>query len=349
MMKRPLIISILLVLVLSVLIWNCETKQKSLGEDDIIYVFADSLDWLEYEQPFNEIFGQLVRTPIMEPEYILVWKPFRQFDNYKHYKNLFIIGRLDAADPVSKNVQNLLNPEVVEGVESGKYFYIPKPDEYALGQYLMIFVATDRDDMIQKIVDLGELAYQDFRKFYFRRLKEQMYARMEQQDLQDYIERHFPFTMRIQHDYFIANEDIAEKFVWIRRFDPDRSILVHWLPVPEDFELTSRWMIDERNRMAGKVYSGDVVVEDETKAFSTNFKGRPAIRLEGTWKNDSLVLGGPFRNISFVDSETQRVYMIDYYVQAIGQRKIPYLDQLNVIVHTFDVLAKPKEATEPEK
>jgi hypothetical protein len=198
------------------------------------------------------------------------------------------------------------------------------------------------DDMIQKIGDLGELAYQDFRKFYFKRLSEQMYARMEQKELQDYIERHFPFSIRVQHDYFIANESTDENFVWIRRIDPDRSLLVHWLPIPENFDLTSRWVIDERNRLAEMIYSGDVIVEDETQAYSVNFKTWNAIRLEGTWKNDSLVLGGPFRNITFRDTATQRIYMIDYYVQAIGKRKIPYLDQLNVIAHTFKVLEKPK-------
>ena len=36
--------------------------------------------------------------------------------------------------------------------------------------------------------------------------------------------------------------------------------------------------------------------------------------------------------------------MIDYYVQAIGKRKIPYLDQLNVIAYTFRALEKPKVA-----
>ena len=34
--------------------------------------------------------------------------------------------------------------------------------------------------------------------------------------------------------------------------------------------------------------------------------------------------------------------MLDYYVQAIGKRKVPFLDQLNVIVHTFEPLEQPK-------
>jgi len=328
---------------ISLLSWQCGTKGKAFGEDDIIYVFADSTDWLQYEEPFNEIFGQFVQTPIMEPEYILIWKPFKEFDLYKKYKNIFIMGRLDSENPVSQNVKDLLNPEIIAGVQSGNYFYIPKTDVYSLDQYVMFFVAESADAMIQKILDLGELAYQDFRKLYFRRLKKQMYAHMEQTELQSYIERHFPFSLRIQHDYFIANENLEDDYVWIRRLDPDRSILVHWVPYDGSFQLTSRWIIDQRNRLGKLTLSGDVIVEDETKAYSVQFKEWNAIRLEGTWKNDSLILGGPFRNISFIDSTTERVYMIDYYVQAIGKRKVPYLDQLNVIVHTFEAMVKPKE------
>jgi hypothetical protein len=165
---------------------------------------------------------------------------------------------------------------------------------------------------------------------------------MEQKSLQRYVESHFPFTMRIQHDYFIANEDLEKNFVWIRRMDPDRSILVHWLPYDSSIILNSRWMIDERNRLAKITLSGDVIVEEETKAYATRFKNWKAIKLEGTWRNDSLVVGGPFKNFTFIDSLTNRIYMIDYYVQAIGKRKVLFLDQLTVLVHTFDVLDKPR-------
>jgi hypothetical protein len=341
MKKIPLTL-ILVLLGILVFNWQCGTKVKAYGDNDVIYVFCDSLDWVKYEEPFNSIFGRFVSTPLMEPEYILIWKPFEVFDQYKLFANIFILGRLDSEDPVSQNIRGLLNPNIIEGIQSGKYFYIPKPDVYAMNQSVMFFVAQSTDDMIQKIVDLGELAYQEFRKSYFQRLKKQMFERMEQKELQVYLEKHFPFTMRVQHDYFIANENLEQNYVWIRRLDPDRSIMVHWVPYGEEIQLNSRWIIDERNKIGKLIFSGDEIVEDETKAYAVRFKEWNAIRLEGTWKNDSLTLGGPFRNISFIDSTTKRIYMLDYYVQAIGKRKVPYLNQLNVIVHTFNALDKPK-------
>jgi hypothetical protein len=340
------IISLILIILLniSLIIFqsNCSSKITAQGEDNLVYVFCDSSDWSFYQEPFEKIFSQFVRTPIMESEYILLWKSFNQLDAYKKSKNIFLLGRLDAQDVVSRNIKDLLNPEIIEGVQSGKYFYIPKNDVWARDQYVMFFVAVSVPDMVQKILDLGNLAYNDFRNYYFSRLKEQMFSRMEQKSLQNYLESHFPFTMRIQHDYFIANENLEKNFVWIRRLDPDRSILIHWLPYDSSITLNSRWIIDERNRLAKITLSGDVIVEEETKAYATRFKNWSAIKLEGTWRNDSLVVGGPFKNITFRDSLTNRIYMLDYYVQAIGKRKVLFLDQLTVLVHTFAVLDKPK-------
>ena len=323
------------------IVYDCGTMGTAVGDNDIVYVFADSADWPLYQEPLNTIFGKYVRTPIMEREYLLEWVPFEKFGAYKKSKNIFILGRLNSKDPVSEDVKSLLNKDIMEGVKTGKYFYIPKKNVWAYNQYVLFFVANSVDDMIQKIIDLGELAYQDFRKYYFTRLRDEMFEHMEQKKLESYIADNFPFTMRVQHDYFIADESFKENYVWIRRLDPDRSILVHWLTKPDSFQLTSRWIIDERNRLAQKVYHGDKVVEDETKAYSINFKGWNAIKLEGTWSNDSLQVGGPFRDITFIDPNLDRIYMLDYYVQAIGKRKVPYLDQLEVLIYTFNVQKEP--------
>lgn len=341
MKKRQTILLPVLFILLLGLLWSCSWMGDSIGQDDEIIVFADSLDWPYYQDALNSVFGKLIKMPVPEREYILTWVPFKNFEKYKKYKNIFILGRLNSEYPVSENVKALLNEDIISGVKEGKYFYIPKHNTWAVNQYLLFLVAQSREDMIQKIHDLGDLIYQDFRSFYYARLKKKMFKRMEQKELERYIAAHFPFTMRVQHDYFIADENLDENYVWIRRLYPDRSILIHWLPVSPDFQLTSRWVIDERNRLAKKLFEGDVVVEEETRAYSVDFKRWKAIRLVGTWRNDKYVIGGPFRTLAFIDRSLGRLYMIDFYVQAVGKRKKPFLDQLEVIVHTFEVQRQP--------
>jgi hypothetical protein len=332
------LISIFYFLILSSLGWQCSSWMgDAVGFDDNIVVFADSSDWNIYQDALNSVFGKQIKMPAVERDFILKWAPFRDFERYRNQKNIFILGRLDSNDPVSQNIHELLSPEIIEGVKTGQYFFIPKQEPWALNQYLLLLIANSRDDMIQKIHDLGDLLYSDFRKFYYQRLKEQMFAQQEQKNLENYLVKNYPFMIRIQHDYFIADENLQEGYVWLRRVQPDRSLLISWRPVPEDFNLTSRWVINERNRLAKKIYQGDVVVEEETKAYEVQFKKWNSIRLEGTWRNDQYVVGGPFRNLTFIDKESNLIYSLDFYVQAIGKRKKPYLDQLDVIIHTFEV------------
>lgn len=163
-----------------------------------------------------------------------------------------------------------------------------------------------------------------------------MYTNNENRKLEDYLSEHFPFTMLMQKDYVVVDESREHRYVWMRRLHPDRSIFVHWIPYHDSIEIDFNWIVEQRNKLAKKIYHGDIVVEEETSLERFKFKKWPAsYRLEGTWMNPDLVIGGPFRNITFVDKESNLIYMIDFYVQAIGQRKRLYLDQLDIIAHTF--------------
>jgi len=132
------------------IVYDCGTMGTAVGDNDIVYVFADSADWPLYQEPLNTIFGKYVRTPIMEREYLLEWVPFEKFGAYKKSKNIFILGRLNSKDPVSEDVKSLLNKDIMEGVKTGKYFYIPKKNVWAYNQYVLFFVANSVDDMIRE-------------------------------------------------------------------------------------------------------------------------------------------------------------------------------------------------------
>lgn len=329
----------LLFLMIVVMIAGCKPKPNSLGKLDEIYVFADSTDWQDYRDAIHSHFMKEYLTPVPEPEYIMKWRPFEDFSKYHYQNNVFFLARLNADDPVSKEINGLLGEDVVQGVKSGDYFYIPKKDVWALNQYVVFLVAPDKEAMIQRLYDLGELVYDDFEKSYYQRLKKQMFERGEDDKLAEYISNNFPFTLRIQHDYKLVDESESEHYLWLRRIYPDRdrSLTVRWIPDADSITISPSWLIKKRNELAAQIHSGDVVVEQETIAEQVRFQKWPAMRLEGTWKNPKRMIGGPFRTIAFKDSESSTIYIIDFYVQAIGERKKPYLDQLDVIAHTFQL------------
>lgn len=319
--------------ILIILTIGCSSKRDSTGNYDEIIVFADSLDWKDYKEPLNSVFGRYYKTPVLEREYLLSWQPAKQIDKFKNSRNVFFLGRMNSEGLASTIIKNSLSKDVIDNVNAGKIFYIPKHNVWALDQYVLFLLAPNKNELVNRISKYGEAIYDDFEKSYYRRIKEELYRYYENKKLEGYLEDHFPFKVRIPSDYFIANESVENNFVWIRRLDPDRSLMVHWIPYNDSINVDYDWVVKERNRIAKITFEGDVIVEDETESKIVKFEKWQALRLEGTWKNPKYMVGGPFRNMTFTDNNL--IFMVDLYVRAIGQRKKMFLDQLEVIAHTF--------------
>lgn len=322
-----------------ILFWGCSSNPESSGNLDEIIVFADSSDWKDCRVPLDSVFGREYPTPIMEAEYILSWQPVRKINGFKHAKNIFFLGSLNSKGAVSTLVKNTLSQEIIDNVNSGKVFYIPRHDPWASNQYVLFLLAPTKSELIARIQKYGDVIYEDFEKSYYKRYKDEIYRSYENKDLEKYLIAHFPFRVRIPSDYFIASESLENNYVWIRRIDPDRSLMVHWVPIADSIQVNYQWVIRERNRIAAMIYEGDVVVEDETRSQTVKFNRWQALRLEGTWKNPKYFVGGPFRDITFVDKESGLIFMIDFYVKAVGERKKMFLDQLDIMAHTFQTKA----------
>lgn len=330
--KPTLIISLVIVL----LVAGCSLKPNSSGNLDEVIVFADSSDWRDYREPLDSVISRGYITPVWEEEYVLSWHPIEDLEQYKYSRNIFFLSRMNSKGPVSAIVKNSLSQEIIDGVNSGEYFYIPKHDAWATDQYVLFLLAPDKNELIKRIYRYGDVIYDDFEKSYYKRFMDELYKHYENKELEEYLVDHFPFKVRIPSDYFIATESGEHRYVWIRRLDPDRSLMVHWIPWDDSISIDFDWVVRERNQVAERIYEGDVIVEDETSADTVKFLKWQALRLEGTWKNPTYVVGGPFRNITFVDKKSNLIFMIDFYVRAIGERKKMFLDQLDIMAHTFE-------------
>jgi hypothetical protein len=65
------------------------------------------------------------------------------------------------------------------------------------------------------------------------------------------------------------------------------------------------------------------------------FRGKETKKLTGIWQNHQHYLGGPFRTYAFADSTQKYIYLIDISITAPGERKKPYLTQLEIMANTF--------------
>ena len=121
----------------------------------------------------------------------------------------------------------------------------------------------------------------------------------------------------------------------MRRLLPERWLFVRWIDSIDTTGLNSEWVLAERERIGKKYYGGDSVVDDYLYSFRSDFLGRPAVITTGLWENEEKVKGGVFKNYTFYDEYTKRLYMIDLAVHAPGEDKLPYLRRLDIMAHTF--------------
>lgn len=337
--KRTIkVLSLLLLALVPLTLYDCDVKVTAMGYPNRIFVFADSTLWSEAEDDFRAVFEKEVATPHAENRFHVTWKPLEDLNTFKDRLNLFFLGIENEDTPVNNYVKGSLPQEFRDGVQKGEMFYFFADDLFARDQIGSFMYAKDRASFKRHFNRTKKDIYNRFEQKYFTRLKKEMYAQGEQKDLEKILASNYGWKVRVQHDYFIANQDKEEHYVWLRRIQPNRWLSV-W-KVKGDSSLIQRdSLIHLRNRMTETYYEGDTVEEGDTFiSLATLGDDREAIKLTGLWRNDSLLVGGPFRMYGVYDEMEQALYLIDIAVMAPGQMKMPFLDQLEVIAGTFEIV-----------
>mgnify|MGYP005835792963 CR=1 FL=1 len=321
------------------LLYSCDIKVSAFGYPRHILVVADSSLWQEFKGQFLEVFEAPVYMPVTETEFEVEWIPLKKLNEFKNRMNLFFLGVVEEENNVSDYLKQVLPAAFIQGVKDNQYFYLFKDDLFARDQISAFILARDRSSLQNNFEILKDEIYQSFSGRYFARLKREMFDRDEQKNIEKIIYKNFGWSVRVQHDYFIAMQDALERYVWLRRIEPDRWLSM-WELEGNESMLQRDSLIAIRNKVLGRNYEGDQVVEEDTYITMTKLSDYPAHKLVGVWRNDSLYVGGPFRMYAIHDPEKSRLYFVDIAVLAPDKAKKPFIDQLEVIANTFRIAPK---------
>lgn len=324
-------------LLLVALTLGCFRKPASSGSETDLFVFADSTTWTNLEPTLRDVFERTIETPQPEKVFELIWLPPEKRSQYSTRKNLMYIGVLDEEGAMADQVRRMLSPEVRNLVEDGEKFVFTKEEPWARGQVLLVLASPTREQLQQHLQQNKDFVYNLLKTKLLEDTKEQMFAQLEQKDIEKKLLEKYGWMVRVQHDYIINVERPQDRFVMLRRSLPDRErwLFVHWIENGDPEGINPQWAMRTRNRLTEKFYHGDTINEAYTTAQYQNFLGRSALVLEGLWENEARVVGGPFRNYSFYDVPSDRIYMIDIAVFYPGGEKEPFLRQLDIMAHTF--------------
>lgn len=316
---------------------GCDYKTTTVGYQYRIFVVADSLVWLDLKDDIEQTFESIVYTPHTEKSFYITWTPFEKLNEFKERMNVFIIGTEDGNGEASNYLKKVLPEEFKSGARENKYFYLFKDDMFARMQIGLIMFAKDCAAFKDNFNMLKSEIFNTFSKKYYARLEKTMFYKGERKDTESYLAENFGWKVRVQHDYFIAIQDVEKDYVWLRRLDPDRWLSV-WKVTGDSAALETDSIFQIRNKVLGEYYQGDCVVEEESYLTETEFNGQTTKKIIGLWRNDSLLIGGPFRTYIVHNKQDSSVYFVDIAVMAPTKNKKSYLDQLEVIANTFEIV-----------
>ncbi len=131
----------------------------------------------------------------------------------------------------------------------------------------------------------------------------------EDRNLRRKISEKFGFDIPIPKGWNILFE--TREILVINKHNPDRFVLFF---VGEERDLNLEDILNLRDSLTSRIYQGDVVVRDYIYSFSDYLGGMPALKVYGIWKNDSMVVGGPF--LFYALNKDGKFYLLDVGVFA---------------------------------
>lgn len=327
---------------------GCEAKTSAFGELNDIIVVTDSVETIVIEDSIRFHFFPGRKMPVDEPSFRLKFVNIEDMVHYSVRRNLFIIGTLNGRNKMSAFLNKVLPENFKSSIRSGSMNFTWQNDLYSYNQNTLFFAAADMNSLISAIALRGEVVADLWKEKYREDLIVSMFEVGEQVDLEKYLLRIYGFTVRIQHDYFIADEEQEKNFIWMRRVDRmkeiSRDIYIKYYENGDTIQLTREWLFEERTKLANAEFGREEeIVPEETITRDIYIGKYNAIKLEGTWRTKDLMIGGPFSMYSFYVPEQNRVYLIEGSVTAVGRRKTPYINQLEVIAESFRIQQSEQE------
>ena len=324
---------------------SCESQKPARGEEDVIYVVADSGDYARVEGALKMVFGKIIYTPQPENLFEIKRMKFSDLENVKRKKNIIILGPLNSEFPVAKYINSILDSTAKAMVMSDSAFVINKHDLWYKDQLVMILTAPDLEKLHKNILKHGDDLLYYFREASNQRLSKALYnSRFEKRDIEAKLLKNYGWTIYVQADYLLALDKPEDNFVWLRRApnsDMERWIFIHWIENASPTFLDPDSIINERNRITKKYYrtasdTAYVELESEYRTVTeVNFNNRYALMTQGLWRFNDRSGGGPMISYTFYDEASGRIYMLDGSIFAPKYEKKGLIQQVDVMLHSF--------------
>lgn len=330
----------LILCVLCLTITQCtDHLPESLGPARKLIVLADAEDWKALEIPLREIFEKKIYTPQTERLFEVERGDIEHFYDYKHAirKSLLIISPIDAQHETGTFLREILSPEVQSTIRQKKTAITWKKDIWAQDQLLMMVSGTDLDSVIDNLWMSSDQLYFELENSVLGSIKERVYSFGERENVTQELAQTYGWSVNVPFGYRIIEAYPDSGFVALAKDNPSRWLFVYWENGVHPDQITEEWCIQKRDDITGRFFGEDRIVQGDVQVSQKEFAGQLAVVLQGIWENEKEWKGGPFKSYAFLDTDNNRFFFIDMGLYAPNKKKLPYLRQVDLIAHTFQV------------
>jgi hypothetical protein len=322
--------------VLILIINDCKRNSlpHSIGARDEIILIASPIFEVD---SLIDILEKVEYYPTPENIYNVNSVSLSEFDRYKFWRNLVIVGNLGES-----YIENLLSEEAKEELKKGPQVFLEK-DLWVQLQTVIVIAGINTQETQQLLNSSAETVYDVFRKEERNRFAKVVYMRGYEKKETKKMETFLGASFEIPLGYRLSkNEDMFMTYI---RKNPDRlvTLLFRKEPIKNPLEF--------RDSLFLKYFNGDKIFSDSIPIISENggsrflkltsldtveFNAVKAVRIKGVWRNDKVEggpIGGPF--VSYIFEKNGLWYFLDGHVFAPGKKKWPFIEEVDIILHTF--------------
>ena len=300
---------------------RCSPLPPTLGEFREVIVFTD----YPIEEVLERILKKKVYTPQEEFYFKIRYKTLSAFPSLKNFSTLFLIGVVN-----DEFISDLIGDKL-EIVKRDTFGLFRLKDFYAKNQTILIFVSSDKNLLKEGLKRYEKRIFNSLLEHTENLLAIYTYSQGIDEQKMEYLKKNYGFTFKIPKRYHLKEEYKKNNFLYLFTHYPDRSIFIYWQE--NNRPLIPKEIADLRDSLTIKFYDGDYILREYTSAESTNFLGKPAIKIIGVWQNDKDIIGGPF--VSYAFNYQNKFFLIDGTLFNPGEKKLSNLLQLDMILKTF--------------
>lgn len=321
--------------------YGCEIgKPRAEGADNELVVVTSFEDREDIQYVITALFNDTLYSPQPEPFYRVVWVDPESFNDIKFHVNVIVAGIGDDPKNIgTRLIKNLLTEEQYNSTIDGDNQLIFAKNIFSRNQNYLIINGPNKEKLIEQVKDKGSWLKKQYDDLLFKRQSVHLFeGSTRQKDLEKSLLEKYDWTLKIPWGYTVIRDSEEENFFWMGRDIPYRWLAVQW---KDGLAFTDSASVHSYAMELPPKYFGHIQYSDylfKIEPYSLNDWG--AWKISGLWESLEEAQGGPFISYLFYDESTDRSFFIHSMIFHPGQDKFLLLKQVDIVAHSFKVIAK---------